>query len=97
MLRVDFSRASCEVRERSGTVPNMTDDGLTLAEAQRVLGIGKTKMYELINGGEIETFDVSEGDPKPSRRVGEKGPRPSRRVRASEIERYIERNRVPAP
>jgi predicted DNA-binding transcriptional regulator AlpA len=75
----------------------MTERLLTLAEAQTVLGIGKTKMYELINDGEIETVDVSAGEPKPARRIGDKGPRPSRRVAESEIQRYIDRNRVPAP
>ena len=75
----------------------MADRGLTLAEAQEILGIGKTKIYELINSGELETFDVSEGKPKTPRRVGEKGPRPSRRIRESDLERYIQRNRVPAP
>ena len=72
----------------------MADRGLTLAEAQEILGIGKTKMYELVNSGELETFSVSGGTP---RRVGEKGPRPSRRIRESDLERYIQRNRVPAP
>jgi hypothetical protein len=67
---------------------------LTLTEAQEVLGIKKTKMYELINGGEIKTVDVSAGEPKQARRVGDKGPRPSRRIEWAEIERYIERNRV---
>lgn len=70
---------------------------LTLAEAQELLGIGKTKMYELINNGEISTVDVSSGEPKAARRVGESGPRPSRRIEWAELERYIERNRVPAP
>ena len=75
----------------------MTDRLLTLAEAQEVLGIKKTKMYELINGREIETVDVSAGEPKPARPVGEPGPRASRRIQESEIKRYVERNRVPAP
>lgn len=72
----------------------MTDRLLTLPEAQTILGIGKTKMYELVNEGEIETVDVSKGDPKPPRRVGDKGPRRSLRIQESEIGRYIERNRA---
>lgn len=74
-----------------------TDRLLTLAEAQEVLGIGKTKMYELINGREIETVDVSSGEPKAARPVGKPGPRASRRIRQSDLDAYIERNRVPAP
>ena len=70
---------------------------LTLAEVMTRLGIGKTKLYELINDGEIETVDVSRGEPKPARRIGAKGPRPSRRVAESEIQRYIAANRVSAP
>ena len=70
---------------------------LTLTEAQELLGIGKTKMYELINDGEIKTVDVSSGQPKAARPVGERGPRASRRIEWAELERYIERNRVPAP
>ena len=67
----------------------------TLPEAQVILGVGKTKIYELINSGELETVDVSAGKPKPARRVGEPGPRPSRRISETEIRRYIDRNRVP--
>ena len=70
---------------------------LTLAEVMTRLGIGKTKLYELINDGEIETVDVSRGEPKAARRIGDKGPRPSRRVAESEIQRYIAANRVSAP
>ena len=70
---------------------------LTLTEAQEVLGIGKTKMYELINNGEIKTVDVSSGEPKAARRVGDKGPRPSRRIEWAEIDRYIKDNRVTEP
>ena len=73
------------------------DRGLTLAEVQAILGIGKTKMYELINNGDIETFDPSGGGPKPARRVGDKGKRASRRIRQSEVDRFIAGNRVTTP
>jgi hypothetical protein len=64
---------------------------LTLAEAQIILGFKKTKMYEVINSGEIETVDVSKGDPKAEpHRVGDRGRRPTRRIRREELNRYIE-------
>ena len=76
----------------------MTPDRfLTLAEVQEILGIGKTKMYELINSGEIGTIDIAWGPPKPPRPVGRPGPRASRRIRQSDLEAYIERNRAAAP
>jgi len=75
----------------------MTDRLYTLAEVQQHLGIGKTRMYELINNGDIETVDISSGPPKQPRPVGTKGPRPSRRITAKALSAFIERNRVPAP
>jgi len=75
----------------------MTDRLYTLAEVQKLLGIGKTRMYELINNGEIGTVDVSSGKPKQPRRVGDTGPRPSRRITAADLNAYIKRNKVPAP
>lgn len=77
--------------------PEAPERYLTLAETQAVLGIGKTRMYELINAGEIQRVDISRnatGQPRP---VGDKGPRPTWRIAESEIRRYIERNRVSAP
>jgi predicted DNA-binding transcriptional regulator AlpA len=73
------------------------DRFLTLAEVQKILGIGKTKMYELINSGEMETIDIAWGPPKPPRPVGKPGPRASRRIRQSDLDAYIKRNRAPVP
>ena len=55
-------------------------------------------MYELINGREIETVDVSAGEPK---RRPPASASPARAHHAAseqaEIDRYIARNQVPAP
>lgn len=52
---------------------------VTVAEACKQLGIGKTKFYELLAAGEIETFTI------PTRN----NIRPSRRVRQSVIDRWL--------
>ena len=63
---------------------------LTLKEAQAILGFKKTKMYEVINRGEIRTVDVSVGERKPEpHRVGDTGRRPTRRIRREELDRYL--------
>jgi excisionase family DNA binding protein len=55
------------------------DPARTVAQACVQLGIGKTKFYELLTAGEIETFT------HPTRN----NIRPSRRVRQSAIDRYL--------
>lgn len=77
--------------------PEAPERYLTLAETQTVLGIGKTRMYELINTGEIERIDISRNATGEGRPVGAPGPRPSWRIPESQIRAYIERNRVTAP
>jgi predicted DNA-binding transcriptional regulator AlpA len=77
--------------------PEAPERYLTLAEAQAVLGIGKTRMYELINAGEIARIDVSRNAPRRARPIADKGPRPSWRIAESEIRRYIDDHRVTAP
>lgn len=77
--------------------PEAPDRYLTLAEVQAILGIGKTRMYELIKGGELERIDISRNATGQARSIGSKGPRPSWRIAESEIRRYIDGNRVPVP
>jgi hypothetical protein len=77
--------------------PEAPERHLTLAETQAILGIGKTRMYELIKDGEIERVDISRNATGQARPVGGKGPRPSWRIPESQIRAYIERNRVTAP
>lgn len=77
--------------------PEAPERYLTLAETQTVLGIGKTRMYELIKAGELERVDISRNATGQARSIGSKGPRPTWRIPESQIRAYIERNRVTAP
>lgn len=71
---------------------------ITVAAAARQLGVGKTKMYELINSGEIAVVNLPTPGGKSARRlVGERGPRPSVRVPQGEVDRFIERHYRTAP
>jgi predicted DNA-binding transcriptional regulator AlpA len=71
---------------------------VTLAEAMEQLGIGKVKLYELINSGAIVTVELpTPGGTAARRRVGESGPKKSRRIEQAEINAFIARNRAEAP
>jgi predicted DNA-binding transcriptional regulator AlpA len=70
---------------------------LTFDEVQGILGIGKTRFYELVKAGEFERVDISKNATGQARPVGAKGPRPTWRVPESSLQRYIERSRVPTP
>jgi predicted DNA-binding transcriptional regulator AlpA len=71
---------------------------VTLAEAMDQLGVGKTRLYELINSGEIATVELpTPGGATARRRVGDPGPKKSRRIEQAEINAFIERNRARAP
>jgi hypothetical protein len=70
---------------------------VTVAEARGQLGIGLTKMYELINTGEIAVVRLpTPGGKATRRRVGESGARPSLRIEQAEIDAFIARHREPA-
>ena len=71
---------------------------VTVAEAARQLGVGKTKMYELINSQEIAVVVMptpGSTAPRP-RRVGERGPKRSLRIEQAVIDAFIARGRQPA-
>jgi hypothetical protein len=67
---------------------------LTVAQAGEQLGVGKTRMYELINAGQIATIELPTSDGAPGRRyVGEPGAKASRRIEQTEVDAFIERQR----
>lgn len=69
---------------------------LTIAEASEQLGIGKTRLYELIHAGEIATIELPTSSGAPGRRyVGDTGAKASRRIEQTEVDAFIERHRQP--
>lgn len=74
--------------------PGQTPAMLTVNETCAALGIGRTQFYKLVNSGELQAVNVSPGAPK--RRVGEPGRRRSIRVPQSEIDAFLERNKLSA-
>lgn len=69
---------------------------LTVAQASEQLGIGKTRLYELIHAGEIATIELPTSSGAPGRRyVGDTGAKASRRVEQTEVDAFIERHRQP--
>lgn len=59
---------------------------VTVAEACRQLGIGRTTFYKLVNTRELEAVNLNAAAPK--RLVGQSGPRRSIRVPQSAIDAY---------
>lgn len=67
---------------------------VTITEAGRQLGVGKAKVYELINSGELPSVTIpAPGGDRVPRRVGEPGPKPGRRIDQADIDAFIKRHK----
>lgn len=72
----------------SGPAPALTVD-----QACTALGIGKSKIYELLRRGEIKAFDINGVE---KRRVGQPGRRRSLRIEQAEIDRFKKERQIAA-
>lgn len=66
---------------------------LTVNQACVALGVGRSKLYELIRQGRLEATDIN-GVEKTL--PGERGPRRSLRIKQAEIDAFIDRNKATA-
>jgi predicted DNA-binding transcriptional regulator AlpA len=77
-------------------LPGQRQRLITVAQAAEQLGIGKTRLYELIHAGEIATIELPSPSGAPGRQyVGETGAKASRRIEQAEVDAFIERHRQP--
>lgn len=67
---------------------------ITVRAACAQLGIGRTKLYELIHQGEFASFNLNADAPRGPIRKGQR--RPSIRLDQAEVDAYMARIKTPA-